>query len=221
MIMSYTAAKKKPKYIVLCVRCTRPNEVYSTLFYINLAYFCMCIHIHSVCFSKLHSHITAYIKHIMRMPGQEARTVMRLSHEGKSNWIKMKSEVLLNPGWWRATLNQGPEEPSALEVQNKGMSNNLNFIQTLGVISLKAHLRDGSIFLIHWKKPSECPLPFCPQYFCHNRLLISTTLFFLHPHLPTPNSLRFPELLFFFFGEQVSFTSLANHQFLLLQFWPL
>ena len=104
----------------------------------------------------------------------------------------------MNPGWKRATVNQGPEGPSALEVQRKGMNNNLNFIQTLGVISLKEHQRGGSIFLIHCKMPSKCPLHFCPQYSCRNRLLISKTLFFLHPHLPTPNSLRFSELLFFF-----------------------
>lgn len=104
----------------------------------------------------------------------------------------------MNPGWKRATLNQRPAGPSALEVQKKGMNNNLNFIQSLGGISLKEHQRDGSIFLIHCKMPSECPLHFCPQYSCHNRLLISKPLFFLHPHLPTPNSRRLSELLFFF-----------------------
>ena len=39
-----------------------------------------------------------------------------------------------------------PEGPSAPEVQKKGTNNNLNFIQTLGVISLKENQRDGSIF---------------------------------------------------------------------------
>ena len=58
----------------------------------------------------------------------------------------MKRGVLLEPRMATSHSEPRPEEPSALEVQKKGVNNNLNFIQTLGVISLKENQRDGSIF---------------------------------------------------------------------------
>lgn len=52
-------------------------------------------------------------------------------------------------------------------------------IQILAVIFLKGHQRGGDIYLIHCKTPSKYSLQFCPQYSCHNGLLISKPSFTL------------------------------------------
>lgn len=72
MIMSYGAAKKKLDYMVFCIKRTKPNEIYSTLFYINFNAF-LYVHTHTHYFSKSHSYIIAYIKHISADAGARGK----------------------------------------------------------------------------------------------------------------------------------------------------